>query len=355
MKNIKENEYYFAAMNTAAGFRGYFSEIFGESDQLYIIKGGPGTGKSRFMRLLGERAEENGYSAEYFLCSSDPTSLDGVIITDSAGKKTGIIDGTAPHAYEPTSAGIHEHILNFGEFWNSELLIPHKNETEKISLEKKRLYRSVYSYLTAVSALDGITKEIMRQTIDESKLNIAIQKLLKGVRYGDGYSEKLRIRSAVSCDGSVILGTYGKLAKKSYAVSDLMLTANEFMSRLKKELVSRKVAIQISYSPFTPDVPDAIYIPSESLAFYIGCSTESGCIEKNINMRRFVIPERLAPHKPKLREIAKVRRELLSQLYRDSASIRSLHAELEHIYGMAMDFSQKERFTEELSARLFKK
>ena len=132
MDRSEKTAYYFAAMNTAEGFRGYFKDIFGELDTLYIIKGGPGTGKSRFMRELGEAAEKSGTETEYFLCSSDPSSLDGVIFTDKDGKRTGVIDGTSPHAYEPTVAGIKEHILNFGDFWSTELLQEHRKEIKSL-------------------------------------------------------------------------------------------------------------------------------------------------------------------------------------------------------------------------------
>ena len=73
---------FFAAMNTAEGFKSYFREIFDEFENIYIIKGGPGTGKSRFMKEVACRAEEKGLSVERFYCSSDPTSLDAVAISE---------------------------------------------------------------------------------------------------------------------------------------------------------------------------------------------------------------------------------------------------------------------------------
>ena len=45
-------EKYFAAANSGEGFVSYFGEVFGEQnfEHVYIIKGGPGTGKSYLLK-----------------------------------------------------------------------------------------------------------------------------------------------------------------------------------------------------------------------------------------------------------------------------------------------------------------
>jgi Mrp family chromosome partitioning ATPase len=50
---------FFAAANTEMGFRSLFDEIFAPEKfrRIYILKGGPGTGKSTLMRNLGAVAE----------------------------------------------------------------------------------------------------------------------------------------------------------------------------------------------------------------------------------------------------------------------------------------------------------
>lgn len=338
-------------MNTAGGFRSFFGEIFGSVPALYIIKGGPGTGKSRFMKELGKRAESLGCAVEYFLCSSDPASLDGVIVTAGNGKQIGIIDGTSPHAYEPTLAGVREHLLNFGDFWDPTVLDSRKQEIEELTKAKKRLYSSFYSYLSAIGSLDEIMLSVSSSATDTEKLNDAVERLVKNIPLGSGYGETVRIRGAVSCDGVTLLDTYESFAGKSYAIADVFLTARIFMSALKKELMSRRVSVTVSYSPFSPTVPDAIYIPAADTVFYVGCSGSEG--EKTVNMRRFIIPEKIAPYRTKLRELGKMRREAIRLLEDDGASIRALHGEIERIYGEAMDFGKNEKLVRDLSKKLF--
>ena len=61
-----------AAANSQNGFVSFYSEIFYRQGirRRYLIKGGPGTGKSTFMKKIAKDASEQGYSVEYYRCSS---------------------------------------------------------------------------------------------------------------------------------------------------------------------------------------------------------------------------------------------------------------------------------------------
>ena len=127
MKNgIKK---YFAAANGFYGFRSYFGTVFDrkEFDRVYILKGGPGTGKSTIMKRILAAFEENGFDCEIILCSSDPSSLDGVIIKTNE-TKVAILDGTAPHEEDTRYPGAIDEIINLGEAWNEKTLINHRDE-----------------------------------------------------------------------------------------------------------------------------------------------------------------------------------------------------------------------------------
>ena len=112
----KNNIKYFLATNSCEGFYSEFDNSYLPDGEwrAYIIKCGPGTGKSSFMKRFADAAENKGERALRCPCSSDPDSLDAVILPD---KKIVIMDGTAPHTVDPKFPGVCEKILNFGEFW----------------------------------------------------------------------------------------------------------------------------------------------------------------------------------------------------------------------------------------------
>ena len=86
----------FPGGNSSRGFFSYYSYILPQEEarRIFIIKGGPGVGKSTFMKKAGQELVERGYDVEFMHCSSDNNSLDGMVVP-----KLGIamIDGTAPH------------------------------------------------------------------------------------------------------------------------------------------------------------------------------------------------------------------------------------------------------------------
>ena len=70
---------YFACANSSRGFCNYFESNLQGLERLYILKGGPGTGKSTLMKEIGADFYDLGYDIEFIYCSSDPSSLDGVL------------------------------------------------------------------------------------------------------------------------------------------------------------------------------------------------------------------------------------------------------------------------------------
>ena len=73
------SKHYFVCANSAKGFQNFFSSNLKGLNKIYILKGGPGTGKSSLMKKIGSTLEEKNYPIEYIHCSSDPDSLDGII------------------------------------------------------------------------------------------------------------------------------------------------------------------------------------------------------------------------------------------------------------------------------------
>ena len=154
---------FLASANTCDGFKNHFDSIFpNENSFTYILKGGPGTGKSTFMKKLANIYEEKGFTIEKFYCSSDPNSLDGVRIVE---KNIAVVDGTAPHTAECSIPGAKEVIVNLGAAIEKNI----RKSLKEISLlleKKKKCFNLAYGYLETAGKLLTTSKMQVKSKID---------------------------------------------------------------------------------------------------------------------------------------------------------------------------------------------
>ena len=80
---------FYLGANSPTGFYSLYDQLLEpeQAETIYILKGGPGCGKSSLMRRVAQ-------AVEYIACSGDPDSLDAVVFP---ALNTAIVDGTAPH------------------------------------------------------------------------------------------------------------------------------------------------------------------------------------------------------------------------------------------------------------------
>ena len=82
--NYTQSPKFFLGANTPNGFVSRFDNLYYPEEGwfAYIIKGGPGTGKSTLMKRLAKEANLKNVKTELIYCSSDPSSLDAVIFPE---------------------------------------------------------------------------------------------------------------------------------------------------------------------------------------------------------------------------------------------------------------------------------
>ncbi len=147
-KNIS-NTSFFAAANGYRGFKSYFGEIFDSEkfDKIYVLKGGPGTGKSFIMKNFSKHFFSRGFFTEAILCSSDTNSLDGVIVRKNE-RAVAILDGTAPHERDALIPGAIDELINLGDGWDNRKLKNKREEILQLNSKKKSFYSEGYKNLS---------------------------------------------------------------------------------------------------------------------------------------------------------------------------------------------------------------
>jgi len=109
---------YFLGANSPTGFYSLYHQLIDRETAraVYLIKGGPGCGKSSLMGRVARHAEAAGHTVEYIICSGDPDSLDAVYLPELG---VALADATSPHVLEPKFPGVVEHYLDLGQYYDS--------------------------------------------------------------------------------------------------------------------------------------------------------------------------------------------------------------------------------------------
>lgn len=358
-----ENETFFAAANTKDGFVSYFDEIFDDDvcNRKYILKGGPGVGKSTFMKKLGKAAKHAGYTVEYFYCSSDPDSLDGIIITE---KKIAVIDGTSPHAVEPKYSGARDIIIDLGRAWNTDKLSEYRGKIMELSDKKSRLYGDCYKYLYCKSVMDGILYNLTLPYILFDKLEKSSARLAKGIFKGFQKKNASKIRTrligALSGLGKVRLTSFENSAEYCIFLKEPFASSripSLFLGALYDYAMALGCDIYVSFSPENPDLIDALYFPEAKTSISVfDEKTVAKCDRllkkcKIINCERFIDMKAFSSLKPLRKFYCRLSENMQKQALDCLGEAGAIHSQLEEIYGKCTDY----KVVESISAEYFKK
>ena len=347
-------EKYFFGGVTPEGFSTELTKVAGSKEYYtYILKGGPGTGKSRMMKKIAGRFEKD-EKVTCFYCSSNPDSLDAVLMHES---KVIVVDGTPPHVFEPQLPGICQEIVDLGQFWDKAILEENRERIIEASELNRSLMAGAASYCKALGMICDDTYSCGERSADRKMIAEAASclcdSLLKNHERKKSRGEQIKRQlSVMTKRGYTTLPDAAETCSKLYILDDELFAA----SCLFIEIVAAHVMecgydttlspCLLSARPFSEhlliDELDAVVMTSNPLtkitnekAEHIDCSSY---YEKD-RLRTF--GERFATNRSLTDRLSDVTREMFEEADR-------VHDEMERYYNSAMDFDALGRVCERI-------
>lgn len=336
--------HFFLGSNSREGFYSLYDGFVDRNggDFLWLIKGGPGCGKSSFMRTLGRAAHESGLEVEYIQCSGDPDSLDGIYIPE---KRLGYVDATAPHTMDALLPAAADAYLDLGAFYRGTELRPLRPLLAELTGRYKSIYGHIYALLASAGNLDptkigGLITDTEREAARRRAQGTAEREFGRTGRLGGG-KETHRFLSAISCAGCIRLhDTVQTLCSRIYALEDEYGLADVYLRTLSDAAWVRGLDAILCHDPLRPERLEALLLPSLSLGFVAGRPKfgEGPQSTRNVRLDALVPKERVQRLRKKIRAAAKLRSALLDEAVAELQGAKSLHDEIEAVYNPHVDF-----------------
>ena len=345
---------FFLGSNSPTGFYSLYDQLIDleQANAIYILKGGPGCGKSSLMRRIGTRAEEMGEQVEYIHCSGDPDSLDAIILHKA---KTAIVDGTAPHVVEPRCPGAIESYVNLGDCYDKSALHQIRRQIADCTVGYKDCYKRAYRCLQAAEQIAKDTRSILiTKDLEEKAAKRARGILSREVRNSGNGTGRVTQRFLGSVTHRGVLTYYSTaeiLCKRIYMLEDSFGLSYLLLTHLLNGLTHSGYDVIVCPSPTAPDHPEHLIVPALSLAFVSAPPDQSGHKRpyRKIRMDAMADPELIRHNKARLRFSRKISSALTDEAVSSLAQAKSMHDTLEALYNPHVDFEQVYRIADKLS------
>lgn len=326
---------FFLGANSGGGFSSRYDALLAHRfDELVILKGGPGCGKSSLMRTVAAAAEARGETVHRILCSGDPDSLDGVILEE---ENRAYVDGTAPHVIEPRYAAVHERYLDLSPYYDAAVKAE-RAEIVRAQDACSAAYASSYRVVGALAALRRERNARLRASFDLSKFlrraeGIAAREL-RGKGYGGTaagvFFDALSYRGALHLAPDAAEG-YAHV----YSLDDSALLAAPALELLKERAIAAGERVLVGYDVLQSDVPRHLFVPSRSLAFVTGGENAY----RRVRLDAAAEGTLSRGEKAHLRLLRRLCRELEQEAVKALAAAKAAHDTLEALYHPYVDFA----------------
>lgn len=261
----------FPGGNSSSGFYSFYDQIVkADATRVFLLKGGPGVGKSTFMRHIGETMLQEGYGLEYHHCSSDPDSLDALVIPEL---QTALIDGTAPHVVDPKNPGVVEEILNLGQFWNESGLRKNKDRIIQINGEIKDCFTRTYTYLRMTGEIykhlvslqqKTVRLEVLSELVAEVRARVFSRRNLPAHTFCTEHRKMFA--SAITPKGPVnyleTIFQAGEESGKIFILDGPPGSGKELiLERMLATAIEKGYRTETFYCPLLPEKPEHLWLP----------------------------------------------------------------------------------------------
>lgn len=338
---MQQRANFFLGSKTKKGFYSFFEQLQDEKqiERVYLLKGGPGCGKSTLMRQIGTALEQKGKRLVWIPCASDPESLDSVIDLDA---RTAIVDATAPHTLDPKLPGAVETVLDVGNFWREEDLRNHRAAIIRLNQAISNCHQRAGALVCSGERLLDWNYKMAKRYVDAAAMQKEAQAILSRLEPEQAPRVYKGLLSAVSVGEVKFLNqTFDAMCDRVYTIiDDWGAASDDLMHKLLDGAIAKGLTVIVCYCSIgAGERIDHLIFPKQR----VGVSHINDYHAVN-HPDTVLVPNWMNPIEEEEREpmweMGDLAMELIDQATQEVLQAKHIHDELEDIYKKAMDFTK---------------
>jgi energy-coupling factor transporter ATP-binding protein EcfA2 len=334
--------YVFASSHTTQGYYTFIPDLISDLERVYILKGAPGSGRSTFIRLVGEILAEQGLEVEFWISALDSITPDGVFIPQL---NLAVVNGSLPVSIDPRYPGVKEHLINLGEYWDQTVIEAQRLQIIELVDNIEHSQRKAYDLLKELGRLKEEQRLRNSRHMNIEKIDQLIKQLgseivenrsgekhyFAGVLTIDGWVDYVHelshncqkryiFKGPAGSGKSMIIGELARLVKDSGYFLEYYHCGLEVKNLVMVIIRNLQIAL---IEAGTADIPLKPWDVMIDLSIYMEGYDDECCQENSINNRN----------------LENLLLEARQQLEKSSYS----QQELKKIYAGAMDFTSLDK------------
>ncbi len=341
---MHEPAHIFLGANSGEGFYSLYGQLLnGRFDDLLLIKGGPGCGKSSFMRAVAHEVAAVGEDTIYVNCSGDPDSLDAALFP---ALRAGMVDATSPHVLEPSYTVATERYLDLTRFYDVEAVQAVRTEVIAHTDAYRAVYAEAYHILRAADALESQRRAVVRAAADFDRLEHRMDGILRRELRGGKGTRRGRVDRAflggLTHKGELCrFDTVQALCPRIYVLADGYGLAAGMLEHACSAAVDEGCDVLACMDPDRPRELRHVLIPARGLAFVTSSARVpfQGEAYRRLRVDAAALGALSRTERAKLRFTGRIVRALRDEAQEALERAKRAHDALERVYNPCVDFN----------------